>query len=157
MAERNDQMLYQVNDLRYHALVAKRGDSMQDHRRSPSQTRASALDTALAAVDRGAWSPNEARQLISRILDATAMDYDERVNVLGGALVSEAVRPHWESGLSAGEAHDRLCRTDPELAEVIEAVGGMLLSRAEAQDEARAIIGQVESRLLSQVAAREGK
>ncbi|MEO6397565.1 MAG: hypothetical protein ABIP13_03760 [Tepidiformaceae bacterium] len=131
-----------------------RGDSKHDHRRSLS-AKGTALDTALVGVDRGAWSPSEARQLIARILDATTLDYDERVEVLGGALVSEAVRPHWESGLSAGEAHDRLCRIDPELAEVIEAVGGMLLSRAEAQDDARTLIGQVQSRLLSPLAARE--
>lgn len=121
---------------------------MPNHRR-PQPASPSLLDAALAGVARGSWTAAQARQLILRVLDATGMDYDQRVEVLGGALVSEAVRPHWESGLSAGEAHDRLCRSDAELAEVVEAMSSMLLSRAEALEEARALIGAVETRLLA--------
>lgn len=58
-------------------------------------------------------------------------------------------RPYWESGLSAAEAHNRLGCNDPELAEVVEVVSTVLLARAEAQDDARALIGFLETQLLS--------
>ena len=108
-----------------------------------------ALDVAVERISREAWTVEQARDLISRVLDAMGIDYDQRVEVLGGSLVSEAVRPYWESGLTAGEAHERLWCNDPELADMVEGVSTVLLARAEAQDDARALIGFLETQLLS--------
>lgn len=149
MAKRYDQMLYQVRGLRYGGDENRREVAMHAGHRLDRTPAVAALDAALSGIARGSWTTEQARELIARLLDATGLDYDQRVEVLGGALVSEAVRPHWESGLSAGEAHDRLWRNDSELAEVVESVSTMLLDRAEAQDEARAMIGFVEARLLA--------
>lgn len=149
MTETSDQVLYHVLEMGYRGGDTSGGDSMPDRHRSLRMPAVAALDAAMASIARSTWTMEQARELIARLMDATGMDYDQRVDVLGGALVSEAVRPHWESGFTAGEAHDRLWRTDSELAEVIEAASTMLLARAEAQDEARAMIGLVESRLFS--------
>jgi hypothetical protein len=111
---------------------------MHARHQSTHTPTATALGVAVARLSREGWTPEQARALISRLLDATGLDYDQRVEVLGGSLVSEAVRPYWESGLSATEAHGRLAGNDPELAEVVEAVSTVLLARAEAQDDARA-------------------
>ena len=106
-----------------------------------------ALDTARKSVPSAEWTCEQARVLIAQLLDATGLDYDQRIEVLGGALVSEAVRPYWESGSTADEAHERLCRNDSELAEVVESVSTVLLARAEAQDDARTIIRFLEAKL----------
>ncbi len=100
---------------------------------------------ALDSMRAGVWTADQVRDLVALLLDVAGLDYDQRVEVLGGALVSEAVRPFWEAGHSAAEAHDLLCRRDPELAEVVEALSPVLLGRAEAKDEARAAIGMVEA------------
>ena len=47
------------------------------------------------------------------------------------------------------KARGGLWRNDSELAEVVEGFSTVLLARAEAQDEARAMIGFVEAQLLS--------
>lgn len=142
MNQANDHVLYQVSGLPYDGDSTSRGDSMHARHQLPHAP-------AVASIARESWTTEQARELVSRLLDATGMDYDQRVDVLGGALVSEAVRPYWESGLSVGEAHERLWANDSELAEVVEGVSTMLLARAEAQDEARAMIGFVETQLLS--------
>ncbi len=149
MAERYDQVLYQVRGLTYGDDENSEEGSMHARRPSQRTPAVAALDAAIAGIGRGGWTSEQARALIARLMDATGLDYDQRVDALGGALVSEAVRPHWESGLTAGEAHDRLCRNDSELAEVVESVATMLLGRAEAQDEARAMIAFVEAHLLA--------
>ena len=115
----------------------------------PHAPAVAALDVAVERISRESWSSEQARALISRVLDATGLDYDQRVEVLGGALVAEAVRPYWESGLTPEEAHERLWSNDLELAEVVEGVSTVLLERAEAQDDARAIIGFLEAQLLA--------
>lgn len=147
MTKRSDQLLYQVRDIEYRGNETSGGISIHNRRSLQRTPAGTGLDAAMAAIARASWTTEQARALLARLMDATGLDYDQRVEVLGGALVSEAVRPHWESGLTAGEAHERLCRSDSELAEVVESVSTMLLARAEAQDEARAIIGLVESRL----------
>lgn len=147
MTKRSDQLLYQVRDMEYRGNETSGGISMHNRRSLQRTPAGTGLDAAMAAIARASWTTEQARALLARLMDATGLDYDQRVEVLGGALVSEAVRPHWESGLTAGEAHERLCRSDSELAEVVESVSTMLLDRAEAQDEARAMIGLVESRL----------
>lgn len=89
----------------------------------------------------------EVRALITELLDAAGLDRDERVELLGGAFVTEAVRPYWNSGCSADEAHDALQVDDPELGEVVESIAPMLLGRAVARDESRRIIAEIEDSL----------
>ena len=149
MTARNDHVLYQVSGLGYGSDTIRGGTSMPAPHQSPDAPAVAALDRAVARIAGQSWTAEQARALVSRLLDAMAIDYDRRVEVLGGVLVSEAVRPYWETGLAAAEAHERLWRNDAELAEVVEAVSTVLLARAEAQDEARAMIGFVETQLLS--------
>ena len=89
-------------------------------------------------------SAMEVRALITELLDAAGLDRDERVEVLGGALVTEAVRPYWNDGCGADEAHEALLVDDAELGDVVEAISPMLLGRAEARDESRRIINELE-------------
>jgi len=84
------------------------------------------------------------RGLIAGLLDSASLSRDERVELLGGLLVSEAVRPYWESGMDADAAHQALRATDPELADAVEAVSPMLLGRAEAHEDARLAIVELE-------------
>lgn len=149
MNARNDQVLYQVSGLEYGSGTTSGGTSMPARHRSADVPSGAALDRAVARIAGQSWTTGQARALVSRLLDAMGIEYDRRVEVLGGVLVSEAVRPYWETGLAAGEAHERLWRNDAELAEVVEAVSTVLLARAEAQDEARAMIGFVETQLLA--------
>lgn len=109
--------------------------------RTPAQHR-----ELLARATR-TMSAAELQATIIELLDAAGLDQDARVEILGGALVSEAVRPYWESGLSASDAHDALARNDEELAEAVEALGPMLLGRANARDDAERAIGSVERML----------
>lgn len=85
------------------------------------------------------------RSLIGGLLDSSGLSRDERVELLGGLFVSEAVRPYWESGLEADAAHEALLADDPELAGAVEALGPMLLGRIEAKGEARLAIDEVLS------------
>ena len=90
------------------------------------------------------------RELVSELLDAAELDYDQRVEVLGGALVAEAVRPYWEAGNSADDAHDLLRRNDDELADVVESLSPVLLSRAEGRVEAHRALAEIQSLLSPQ-------
>ena len=87
------------------------------------------------------------RELVSGLLDAAGLDYDQRVEVLGGAFVAEAVRPYWEAGNSADDAHDLLRRNDDELADVVESLSPVLLGRAEARVEAHQALAEIEALL----------
>ena len=87
------------------------------------------------------------RELVSGLLDAAGLSYDQRVEVLGGALVAEAVRPYWEAGSSADDAHDLLRRNDDELADVVESLSPVLLGRAEARVEAHQALAEIEALL----------
>jgi hypothetical protein len=142
-------VLYQVSGLLYDPGRITGGVSMHARHQSTHALVDVALNVAVERISREDWTSDQARDLISRVLDAMGIDYDQRIEVLGGSLVSEAVRPYWESGLSAAEAHNRLGCNDPELAEVVEGVSTVLLARAEAQDDARALIGFLETQLLS--------
>ena len=90
------------------------------------------------------WSAAEVRALIEDLLDAAGLDRDERVEVLGGAFVTEAVRPYWHEGHDAVAAHRELRADDPELSEAVEAISPMLLGRAEAREDARRAIRELE-------------
>ena len=85
---------------------------MPERQRLQHKYPANTPEAVIAGVTSGKWTTAQVRALLARLLDATGIDYDQRVEALGGALVSEAVRPHWEPGLTAEEAHDRLCRSD---------------------------------------------
>lgn len=84
---------------------------------------------------------------IAALLDASGVEPDMRAEVLGGALVTEAVRRYWKEGRSAEEAHALLRQNDAEMADVIEAVSPMLLGRAQARADAGDTIRAIESLL----------
>ncbi len=87
---------------------------------------------------------NEAIEIVQRALVEAGYEASDCVDVLGGAFVSAAVSRYWAEGLSAAEAHDRLCAEDPELARAIEALAPLLLDRAEARDQREAAVAAVE-------------
>ena len=87
---------------------------------------------------------HEAIELVQRALAEAGYEPGDRVDVLGGAFVSAAVRRYWAEGLSAAEAHERLRADDPGLARAIEALAPILLDRAEARDQREAAVAAVE-------------
>ena len=87
---------------------------------------------------------SEAIEIVQRALVEAGYEAADCVDVLGGAFVSAAVRRYWAEGLSAAEAHERLCAEDPELAGAIEALAPLLLDRAEARDQREAAVAAVE-------------
>lgn len=104
--------------------------------------RASALARMLARSD-GATT-DQLSALVCGLLDAAGLTQEQRIDVLGGAFVSDAVRPHWAQDASAEEAHGALRTTDSELADAVEAVAQVLLGRAESREEARAAIAELD-------------
>ena len=100
----------------------------------------------LARVTRS-MAAGDMQAAILTMLEAAGLDRDERIELLGGALVSEAVRPYWEAGRSPSEAHESLTRDDQELADVVEAISPMLLGRAKARTDATNAIGEVQTLL----------
>ena len=91
--------------------------------------------------------PEQLSEAIQSLLDRSAMSSEERVQVLGGALVLEALRPYWGDGRTPADAHALLRRDDPELADAIEAIAPMLLGRAQAQEDAQAALDAVTALL----------
>lgn len=87
---------------------------------------------------------NEAIEVVQRALIDAGYEAGDRVDVLGGAFVCAAVQRYWAEGLSAAEAHERLCAEDPELANAIEALAPLLLDRAEARNQREAAVAAVE-------------
>lgn len=108
--------------------------------------RASALARMLAQAD--GVSTDQLSSLVCGLLDAAGLSPEQRIDVLGGAFVSEAVRPHWAKDARAEDAHDALRTTDAELADAVEAVAQVLLGRAESREEARAALAELD-RLLA--------
>lgn len=108
------------------------------------------LDQALARSARaGLYPPFEVAKSVSALLDGLPVDWSERIQVIGGALVVEALRPVWAESESAEEAHAKLRLLDPELAGAIETLAPLLLGRYEAREEGRAAIAAVEELLQS--------
>lgn len=91
--------------------------------------------------------PDRIAEALRRLLDDSGMTSEERVQVLGGALVVEALRPFWTAAQTAEGAHLALRGADPELADAIEALAPMLLGRAEVREEAGAAIEAIEALL----------
>lgn len=114
---------------------------MEDGMRTPAARTQLLLHVARSC------SSNEVRVLLSELLEAAGLDRDERVEVLGGALVTEAVRPYWDNGMSANAAHAELQVDDPELSEAVEAISPMLLGRARAREESNDAIRELEQLL----------
>ena len=86
-------------------------------------------------------------EAISTLVDETSLSHEDRVQLLGNALVMEALRPFWTDGRSPGEAHRMLRGADPELADAVEALAPMLLSRAEARDTAERAVAEAQALL----------
>ncbi len=89
--------------------------------------------------------PEQLSGAIQALLDRSGLGAEERVQLLGGALVLEALRPYWGDGRSPADAHASLRRDDPELADAIEAIAPMLLGRAQAREEAQAAVDAVSA------------
>lgn len=106
---------------------------------------------AIAGPDRPpqAWggTPEQLAEAVQALLDRSSLSHEERVQLLGGALVMEALRPHWGDGRSPSDAHGRLRTHDPELADAIEALAPMLLGRAHGRAQAAAALAAVEELL----------
>ncbi|MGE3076442.1 MAG: hypothetical protein AB7N24_11220 [Dehalococcoidia bacterium] len=104
--------------------------------------RASALARMLARSD-GATT-DQLSTLVCGLLDAAGLTPEQRIEVLGGAFVSDAVRPYWAKDASAGDAHDALRTADAELADAVEALAQVLLGRAESREEAAEAIAELD-------------
>jgi hypothetical protein len=91
--------------------------------------------------------PEQLSEAIQGLLDRSDLSSEERVQVLGGALVLEALRPYWGDGRTPADAHALLRRDDPELADAIESIAPMLLGRAQAQEDAQAALDAVNALL----------
>lgn len=114
-------------------------------RRTPARPRSIALiETAILGLNARPTSPEAVRALISYLFDVAGLDYDQRVEVLGCAFVAEAVRPYWEEGHGAEDAHDLLRVHDDELAEAVEALSPVLLGRAEAHTQAEQALREID-------------
>lgn len=85
--------------------------------------------------------------VLEELFQDSPLDAQERVQLLGGALVMEALRPYWGQDRSPTDAHDALRSADPELARAIEAIAPMLLGRVEAHEEGLAAIVAVQALL----------
>jgi hypothetical protein len=112
------------------------------------------LDEALRrSGELGQYPPFEVAKSESELLDSLPVDWAERIQVIGGALVVEALQPVWAESASADEAHAKLRLRDPELASAIEGLAALLLGRYEARAEGKAAVEAVEELLRS----REGR
>jgi hypothetical protein len=101
----------------------------------------------LLAIDFATADLATVGEAISTLLEETTLSNEDRVQLLGNALVMEALRPFWVDGRSPGEAHRMLRGADPELADAVESLAPMLLSRAEARDVAERAVAEAEALL----------
>ena len=111
--------------------------------RVTSNENASHRNTVLS-IPAGA-SASQLMQAIVALLDAAGIEQEARAEVLGGAFVTEAVRPFWEDGRSPEDAHALLRARDAELADAVEALSPMLLGRAQARDDADSAIRSIQA------------
>lgn len=108
--------------------------------------RASALARMLTGASSAAngASSDHLASLVCRLLDAAGLTQEQRVEVLGGAFVAEAVSPHWERDATADAAHAALRVHDEELADAVEAVAQVVLGRAQSREEAAEAIAELD-------------
>lgn len=109
----------------------------------------SSAKRALMRIDLRRGDPERIAEVVRRLLGESGLTAEERVEVLGGALVVEALRPYWTGTLTAEEAHHALRAADPELADAIEGLAPMLLGHAEVRAEAAAAIEAIGTLLRS--------
>ncbi len=84
-------------------------------------------------------------EIIDALLARSSLGAEERMQLLGGLFVTEALREERVDGRGLAEAHGRLRGDDPELAEAIERLVPVLLGRAEAlRDGAQAVVAAEE-------------
>jgi len=69
---------------------------------------------------------------------------DDRIQILGGAFVIEALRPYWKPGITAADAHESLHAADPELATIVETLAPLLLRRELAREDAAEVLRELE-------------
>ncbi len=87
---------------------------------------------------------DELSALVRGILDAAGLTPEQRLDVLGGAFVAEAVSPQWHSGASADEAHQSLRLQDGELADAVEAIAQVLIGRAETRAQTSEALAELD-------------
>lgn len=102
---------------------------------------------ALLRMDLRRGDPDRIAEAVRRLLAESGLEPEERVQVLGGALVVEALRPYWTGDRTAEEAHQALRVETPELADAVEALAPLLLGRAAVREEAGAAIAAIEALL----------
>ncbi len=118
----------------------------------PRPARAAAHSSAkraLMRIDLRRGDPERIAEAVQRLLGESGLTPEERVEVLGGALVVEALRPYWTGARTAEEAHRALHAADTELADAIEGLAPMLLGHAEVRAEAAAAIEAIGTLLRS--------
>ena len=81
---------------------------------------------------------------LSSALERSALSWEERVQLAGGLFVAEALNPHWCAGRTPAEAHELLRASDPDVADAVEALAPLLLSRVMTQAEARDSVSAAE-------------
>lgn len=81
---------------------------------------------------------------LSSVLERSDLSWEERVQLAGGLFVAEALNPHWCAGRTPAEAHELLRASDPDVADAVEALAPLLLSRVMTQAEARDAVSAAE-------------
>ncbi len=117
------------------------GQRMNELNRT-EQARVNALARMLPSAAEA--SPDQLSHLICALLDAAGIPKDRRLDVLGGAFVTEAFRPYWNEDANARRAHEGLREYDPEIAEAVETLAVALLGRAESRELGREALSEVE-------------
>ncbi len=110
----------------------------------PGRDRRSSRRDALSFDSRHDTSEQLA-EIIDALLTRSSLGAEERMQLLGGLFVTEALREHRVDGRGPAEAHERLRDVDPELAEAVAQLVPVLLGRAEAlRDGAQAVAAAQE-------------
>jgi hypothetical protein len=86
------------------------------------------------------------RDWLCEVLASAQLTPEQKVELLGGAFVVEAVRP-FTTAEGADEAHEKLRSADPELAGAVEALAPMIYGRARAARDAASAIAAIEEML----------
>ena len=89
-------------------------------------------------------SSEQMTAVLCGLLEAAGLTPEQRLDLLGGAFVAEAVRPHWNGEALAERAHDALREDDSELADAVEALAQVLLGRAQTRDDAREALAELD-------------
>jgi hypothetical protein len=98
-------------------------------------------------LDLRSGTHDDVREAIVQAIARLGLDHNAQVDFFAGALVAVALRPYWVEGRSPLEAHERLRADDAELADLVEAIAPVLLSRTAAREEQAAAVQAVEELL----------